>query len=562
MEVLMSASKVHRGAGVALLALLAFVMMAGTAWAETASFTTQGCKTWKVPAGVVTVGIQATGAAGEHAFAGTAGFAGLGDGYSATLPGLVADEELDVCVDFGGGSGGSEAGSGGGASGVSMGTNFEHPVLVAAGGGGAGTDGEEEVGAGGNAGEPGHLGSKEIPFPEHVPGGGGGAGTSAGPGKGGAAGTEGRAGSSGEAFSASGPGHGGAGASFAVTIESSGGGGGAGYNGGGGGGNALFAGGGGGGGGSDFCGGTASGCAQHAKEGTNDAAGSEPGDAQVTLTYTVRTTTGLTTSLSGGGQSGEKITVKEGTAVTDQATLSGENAASATGKVTYKLYSDNQCATEVASAGEVAVSAGKVPASEAKSEAAGTYYWQVSYSGDSANEPSKSTCGSETETVTATPAYCGKTTVGKSSSPLEANFKRVNKCTLPVNASVSELSIYLTPNSHSGQQLIKGIFYADSKGKPAGLLGTTIQLTFTGKSPAGWYHLAFPTPLNLTPGKYWIGMITGASQYVGAEHYDSVTNAQDSNTNSYSAGPSNPFGLFNKGNERMSLYATYTRTSD
>jgi hypothetical protein len=137
-------------------------------------------------------------------------------------------------------------------------------------------------------------------------------------------------------------------------------------------------------------------------------------------------------------------------------------------------------------------------------------------------------------------------------------LRRRPQCTLPVNATVSELSVYLTPNSHSGQQLIKGIFYADSKGKPAGLLGTTTQLTFTGKSPVGWYHLAFPSPLKLLAGNYWIGMITGPSQYVGAEHYDSVTNAQDSNTNSYTAGPTNPFGAFKTTNEQMSLYATYT----
>ena len=147
---------------------------------------------------------------------------------------------------------------------------------------------------------------------------------------------------------------------------------------------------------------------------------------------------------------------------------------------------------------------------------------------------------------------------GSSSGQLLANFKRVNQCTLPVNATLSELSIYLTGTSHSGQQLIKGIVYADSKGNPTGLLGTTIQLTFTSKSKAGWYHLAFATPLKLPAGNYWIGMITGASQYVGAERYDSVANAQDSNTNSYTAGASNPFGSFKKGSEQMSLYATYT----
>jgi Bacterial Ig-like domain (group 3) len=109
--------------------------------------------------------------------------------------------------------------------------------------------------------------------------------------------------------------------------------------------------------------------------------------------------TQISTSLSGGGQSGEKITVPEGTAVSDNATLSGVNAPNATGKVTYKVYSDEGCTKEVAPAGEVDVTAGKVPASEAKTLSAGTYYWQASYGGDTNNNSSTSKCPLEVETV-------------------------------------------------------------------------------------------------------------------------------------------------------------------
>jgi outer membrane protein assembly factor BamB len=156
---------------------------------------------------------------------------------------------------------------------------------------------------------------------------------------------------------------------------------------------------------------------------------------------------------------------------------------------------------------------------------------------------------------------CGKTTVGKTKNGYIANIKRVNACVLPVNATVSELSVYLTTTSHTGQQLIKGVLYADSKGNPAGLLGTTTQLTFTSKSATGWYHLKFPTPLKLAAGHYWIGVITGATQYIAAEYFDSVANAEDYNTNTYTSGPSNPFGSFKTTNEQMSLYATYTSAS-
>ncbi|MGO8904674.1 MAG: hypothetical protein ACLQMH_03505, partial [Solirubrobacteraceae bacterium] len=109
--------------------------------------------------------------------------------------------------------------------------------------------------------------------------------------------------------------------------------------------------------------------------------------------------TQLSTSLSGGGQSGGIITVPEGTAVSDSATLSGANAPKATGKVGYKVYSDKECTKLVTEAGEVEVTAGVIPASSAETLSSGTYYWQASYAGDPSNEASKSTCGSEVETV-------------------------------------------------------------------------------------------------------------------------------------------------------------------
>lgn len=108
--------------------------------------------------------------------------------------------------------------------------------------------------------------------------------------------------------------------------------------------------------------------------------------------------TTLSTQLSGG--SGEHVTVPEGTAVSDAATLSGEHALIAKGTVTYKVYSDSECNGLVAEAGTVSVSAGAIPESSQETLGAGSYYWQASYSGDEENEPSTSACGSEIETVT------------------------------------------------------------------------------------------------------------------------------------------------------------------
>jgi hypothetical protein len=103
--------------------------------------------------------------------------------------------------------------------------------------------------------------------------------------------------------------------------------------------------------------------------------------------------TSLSTKLSGGGKEGEELTVSEGTKVKDKATLTGKNASKATGKVTYKVYSESACKTLVASAGEVTVSGESVPASnEEELEAGKAYYWQAHYGGDSKNAESTSPC--------------------------------------------------------------------------------------------------------------------------------------------------------------------------
>lgn len=113
--------------------------------------------------------------------------------------------------------------------------------------------------------------------------------------------------------------------------------------------------------------------------------------------------TTLTTSLSAGSQTGESISVSEGTAVTDHAALAGENALTAEGQVEYFVFSDSECQHFVAFAGTVSVSGGVIPASNAQTLPPGTYYWQAEYTGDIHNHASHSTCGSEVETVKTTP---------------------------------------------------------------------------------------------------------------------------------------------------------------
>ena len=53
-------------------------------------------------------------------------------------------------------------------------------------------------------------------------------------------------------------------------------------------------------------------------------------------------------------------------------------------------------------------------------------------------------------------------------------------------------------------------------------------------------------------------MISGGSSGVAGFRYTSVSGARDYNVNTYSAGPSSPFGNVFTDGEQMSLYATYT----
>jgi hypothetical protein len=214
--------------------MLALSAVQASAQLTTTSFTAKGCSNWIVPSGVTSVQISAVGAAGVTILNGTAtNSGGTGDGVSATLSGLSTGDNLRVCVDFGGGTGGTAAngddgGAGGGASGVALGSDFTSPVLIA-GGGGAGGFGVGTSG-GGSAGSP--SGGPGNNSGAGLDGGGGGGGTNMTGGIGGATGvacvghcTD---SSNGFQFSNAGPGIGGGGGGGSASNEVAGGGGGAG----------------------------------------------------------------------------------------------------------------------------------------------------------------------------------------------------------------------------------------------------------------------------------------------------------------------------------------------
>jgi subtilisin family serine protease len=155
----------------------------------------------------------------------------------------------------------------------------------------------------------------------------------------------------------------------------------------------------------------------------------------------------------------------------------------------------------------------------------------------------------------------GRTTVGASSESDPANMKGVSRYALPATGSVSKLSVYLQPSGTSGQQSIEGVIYADTGSAPGALLGTTAPLTFKSSNAAGWYDLPFQSPPELRAGNYWIGIISGSTASVATLRYDTVSGALDYNSNTFTSGPSNPFGAATVSSQQLSLYATYGPSS-
>jgi hypothetical protein len=202
---------------------------------------------------------------------------------------------------------------------------------------------------------------------------------------------------------------------------------------------------------------------------------------------TVGTPTAISTTLAGAGHSGAAITVVQGTPVTDTATLAGDGAASATGIVSYAVYSDASCTQLVLGLGTDGFSGAVAAASAPETSLApGVYYWQAHFGGDIHNEPATSACGSDVLAVLApTTTVTTQSGGGVSGSSL----------TVPVGTPVTDRARIMGSLAAVASGTVTYALYKDSKctiplsvGRQTAVLNGAADPSAAVKPKAGTYY--------------------------------------------------------------------------
>jgi hypothetical protein len=182
----------------------------------------------------------------------------------------------------------------------------------------------------------------------------------------------------------------------------------------------------------------------------NDATSTNCGDETVAFgTPPVKAAATIATTLvASNGQTGAQLTVPTGTTVYDTTSVTSGGAPQS-GRVTYYVYSDSSCSTQVpgVNLGGGAATNGVYPASASVALPNGTYYFQAIYSGNAGLAGGRSPC---TEVLTvAPPCTCGKLfgyvnsfhTFGAGSTRLEFNIHSAITCSAGAGGCAGTLTL-------------------------------------------------------------------------------------------------------------------------
>ena len=154
-----------------------------------------------------------------------------------------------------------------------------------------------------------------------------------------------------------------------------------------------------------------------------------------------------------------------------------------------------------------------------------------------------------------TTEIAGRANVGANpSGALRANFKRGSPIDVTKTGQVKAFTAYLdTLGGITGTQDVRLALYRDAGGVPGQVVTDSIVQTMSSGRAGSWmtFPVPGPTPVTITPGRYWIMIHTGDNAGV-VRYYADGTGNWYGNADDFADGVSNPFGPGSAGDGRVS----------
>jgi serine protease len=150
----------------------------------------------------------------------------------------------------------------------------------------------------------------------------------------------------------------------------------------------------------------------------------------------------------------------------------------------------------------------------------------------------------------------GDTTPGTVWTPASVGSKRVSPLALAAPRDLVSLQAYVDgKGAATGSQPVTGVLYAGTASGPTTRVQATSAVTIAAGRAAGWVKLAFPTPVRVAAGTYWIGLHTGGTAPVLRFASRPVAGALRYNADAYADGAAATFGAASSDGKSLSLYA-------
>lgn len=156
-------------------------------------------------------------------------------------------------------------------------------------------------------------------------------------------------------------------------------------------------------------------------------------------------------------------------------------------------------------------------------------------------------------------ATFGKLTNGTGESGSSVDRKKVSSASPSSAGTVTSITIRGRVDTEN--TVIKGVIYSDTAGAPDALLATSAEITINSTTEQEWTGaFSGANQISVTAGTtYWIGFLQqdpGVGNFLISR--DGTASASQTNTDTYSDGPTNPFGTPTAESGPVDVYVTYT----